>query len=152
MAKKKDSKRNIHTEGGSYYERIEIENGDFVGGSKEIKGGDGSIVAGKIEADSILLNSPPAPGATVDDLLQALAQWHALVKEMPLPRDEAEVIEGDFQVIEQQLAQEQPRKHLILPKLKSILELVTAAGAASQALPKVVEMGENVVAWVQALL
>jgi hypothetical protein len=35
---------------------------------------------------------------------------------------------------------------LILPKLKSILEVVTAAGAASQTLPKVVELGEKMVA------
>ena len=136
--------------GGSYYEHIEIENGDFVNGNKEFKGGDGSIFGENIKADTIKMNN--AEPTSVADLMQVLAQFHAIVKELPLEKDEAEVIEGEFVFVEDQLGKEEPKKHLILPKLKTILEVVSAAGAASEALPKVIEMGEQVLTWVDKVL
>ena len=52
----------------------------------------------------------------------------------------AEVIEGDFRVVEQQAAKDQPKGNLIKAKLKSISEVIQETGKTSDAVEKILKL------------
>jgi hypothetical protein len=90
-------------------------------------------------------------GASIEDLVKLLAEVRALLPQAGLEPDEAEAIEGDFRVVEQQAAKEQPKGSLIKAKLKGIAEVVQETGKTGDAVEKIVKLLAKGVALAGAL-
>jgi len=93
-------------------------------------------------------------GVTVEQFRDLLAQIRQGLREAGLDPDIAEVIEGDFRVIEEQTKKEKPNKAIVLSKLESISEVLkTTAAAATIATAgvKLAPLMEKAIQWAQQL-
>jgi len=145
MGKKKDQENGLHIEGG-----VHTDGGDFVGRDKVVRGGDHSVVIGG-NAIGNVFGAQGDPQASLEALRSLLAEIRAAVPQTDLDADTAEAVEGDFEVLEKQLARPEPKKTIVLPKLESIAGMLTTAAAAGEAVQKLKPMIEQAIEWVKLL-
>jgi hypothetical protein len=91
-------------------------------------------------------------GASLPDLVHLVAEMRALLQGADLDPDTHAVVEGSFQVVEEQLKKPQPKKALVLPSLKQIAETLALAVTTGEAVGKLKPMLDQAILWAQALL
>lgn len=111
---------------------IDTGGGAYFGGSVTA-GGD---VVGRDQTKTVYHQE----GASIEDLRKLLGELRALLPHAALEPDIAEVIEGDFKVVEAQTAKEQPMGALIKSKLKGISDLIQETGKTSDAVEKILKL------------
>ena len=151
---KKDKKRTIHNEKGQYFEHVDVRKGDFVNGDKT----DRSIHTGNVDhgvlstGDNAMINMPThTENVTKSDIQGLLKDLRSALQDAPVDEDVKGTRQSDIQAVETQLEKPDPKKALLLPKAKAILETITATAAAYEAWPAIVEMATRLVDWVKAL-
>lgn len=152
MAKKKDDDGRINIEGG-----VHTGGGDFVGRDKVIRGRKNSVVIGGDASGNMIVTGDGnlvdhSTGGSLEELRALVQEMRAMLPQAGLDEDTVEVIEGDFEVLEKQLAKPAPKKAIVLPKMESIAGMLTGAAAAGAAVQKLVPMVQQAIEWVQGLL
>lgn len=146
-------RRVINTGGGAYIEgNVHIGKGDFVGRDQikvNVQGGiSGGIMA---VGNGNIIGAPQAPGSAAE-LIQLMREIRSRLPQAGLDVDTREMVEADIQAVEAQLAKPEPKKALVLPKLKSIAEVLGSAVAAGETLHKLAPMVQQALTWAQQLL
>ena len=147
MTKKKQPQP-IDTGGGAYIGGDVKAEGDFVGRDQVIITGDGNVVGDQSSATVI---KQVTEGATLEEFLRLLAELRQALPAAGLDPDTAEVIEADVQVVEEQAQKEKPSTAVIVAKLKSIAEVLTASGAVATAAQKLLPLAQQALTWAQQL-
>ena len=109
----KDGDGGLNIQGG-----VHTGGGDFVGRDKMIKGGANSVViGGNASGNTIVTGNGNVVGNTssgsLEELRALLQQMQAILPQAGLDEDTVEVIEGDFAVVEKQLAKPEPKKSIM---------------------------------------
>ncbi len=99
-----------------------------------------------------VVNTPAPNQASLADLVALVKEMRALLPQARLEPDEREVVDADFKVLEAQVAKPEPKKTLVLPKLKSIAEVLGSAVAAGEAVSKLMPMLNQAIQWATQLL
>ncbi|MCX7681576.1 MAG: hypothetical protein N2508_06395 [Anaerolineae bacterium] len=68
-----------------------------------------------------------------------------------LDSEAAQVAAADLQAAEEQARREPPRREIVLAKLKSVAELVGAAGGAAASVSKILPLLQQALQWAQQL-
>ncbi len=153
MPKKSKSDRNINTQGGSYVGgNVDTGGGDFVGCDQNKVTVHGSVSGGTLVVGNQNTVNAGQSGASMAELSNLIAAIRAELPKARLDEDTLEVIEGDFQVVETQLARPEPKKALVLPKLEGIAKMLGTAAAAGEAVQKIAPMLQQALNWAQQLL
>jgi hypothetical protein len=159
MAEKKDKDgREINTGGGAYTEgNVNTGGGDFVGRDKNISAPGGIAVGGNVTGSTMVVGNGNTvtgrvEGMKVDDVLKLVRELRAALPQAGLDEDTLEIVEGDIRVIETQLAKPEPKKHLVLPKLESVVATLTGLVGAGEAVQKLLPMAQQAAQWVQQMV
>jgi hypothetical protein len=128
-AKKNKEQLGVNTGGGAY-----------VGGDVHTQGGD---FVGRDQVVSIGLQQ----GATLDEFVHLLGEMRRLLPQSGLDKDTAQVVEGDFRVVEEQAQKPKPNRAIILGKLKGAAEALTAAATLAEAGQKLLPMAQKAAQW-----
>ena len=147
MTKKKQPQP-IDTGGGAYIGGDVKAGGDFVGRDQVIITGDGNVVGDQSSATVI---KQVTEGVTLAEFLRLLAELRQSLPAAGLDPDTAEVIEADVKVVEEQAQKEKPSTAVIVAKLKSIAEVLTASGAVATAAQKLLPVAQQALTWAQQL-
>ncbi len=133
MTHKSDSskKGSINTRGGAY-----------IGGNANI-GGD---FVGRDQTKTVIEQH-----VSLEDFRQLLGEFGQLLKQSGVSGDEAEVIEGDFQVVEQQAAKDKPNGAIVKSRLNSIMEMLKDSAGAAGHLEKIMTVGGKLAQWAGVL-
>ena len=147
MAKDEARGKKVNTGGGAYVGGdVHTGGGEFVGRDKVVQ-----ATAGATAVGGDWTQAAAQQGVTGDDFVRLLAAMRELLPQSGLDTETAEVIDGDFRVIEEQAHKPQPKGTIILSKLKGVTELLTTAVAASEAAQKLLPMARQAVEWAGAL-
>lgn len=146
MVEKKKADRSIDTGGGAYFEgKIDTGGGDFVAGSQN------NVTLGSVSGSTVVVGSDNTvtgsnqAGASVAELAGLVAEIRSLIPHAQLQPRVEQVIDVEFKVLEEELAQPQPAKALVLPGLKKIAETLALAAGAGEAISKLKPMIEQAV-------
>jgi len=125
--------------------RIDTGGGAYVGGD---------VHAGRdfIGRDQHVEIRQTSEGVSLEGFLQLLAELRQRVPAAGLDGDTAEIIEGDVWVVEEQVQKEEPRKAIIVAKLKGVTEVLTETGKVAAAAAALVPLAEKALTWAQQLL
>ena len=157
---KKDDKRTIHNENGQYFENVDIGKGDFVNRDKTDRsihvGGDmDHSVASSGDTAQITMDNRQASDLSKTEIQALLGDLKSALQSAPVDADIKESVQSDVKVVEAQLEKPEPKKAILLPKAKAILETIKAAAttavATHEAWPKIVELATKLVEWAKAL-
>jgi hypothetical protein len=121
MADPKNDPRSVDTGGAAY-----------VGGNVDTGGGD---FVGRDQVKMVRQE-----GVSAAELTKLLAEVRTLLPQAGLRPEEAQAIEGDFRVVEDQAAQAQPKAALIKGRLKGASELIREAGTNADAVDKILKL------------
>jgi len=110
--------RTIHTDGGAY-----------IGGSVNTRGGP------FVGRDQITMASPQ--NAHLPELQALVVELKRLLQDVKLPAAIGEIVEGDFERVEQQVAQASPNGAIVKNRLGSLKELLSGADAATGSVEKI---------------
>ena len=105
-----------------------------------------------IGTDSVINFHHIEKNISKDDIIELVENLRSELKESISDQDDYDVIEADLDFVEKQLEKPEPKKGMILAKIKSILDLIPMAAAASQALPELISKAERLFEWVMTLL
>jgi len=122
MATSKTDPHSVDTGGGAY-----------IGGQVDTGGGD---FVGRDQVKTV----HQAQGASVEDFVKLMAEVRTLLPRAGLDPEVNEVIEGDFQVLEEQATKERPKGGIVKAKLKGISALIQETGKTSDAVVKILEL------------
>ena len=125
-------------------DRVDTGGGAFIGGKVEV----GRDFIGR---DQTITVEQTAEGVSVEAFLQLLGELRQRLPTVGLDDDTAEIIEADVRVVEEQAGKEEPRKAIILSRLKGVTELLTETAKAAAAAGALVPLAEKAVAWAQQL-
>jgi hypothetical protein len=112
---------------------VDTGGGAYVGGNVSTGGGD---FVGRDQVKTVHQQQ----GVALGDLTKLLAEVRKLLPEAGLDRDEMDAIEGDFRVVEEQAAKDQPKGGLIKAKLEGIGEVIQETGKTSDAVTKILAL------------
>jgi hypothetical protein len=128
---KEDKPKSINTGGGAYFGgKVEVHGGNVIGGDQyNIGAGAGSI--------------NQSGGTNVEDLLRLLGALRQLLPQAVVDDDTRRSLQEDVVVVVNQLEKPEPKKEIVLPKLKGILETITTAASAGEALQKMAPMAQQ---------
>ena len=137
---------NVNTSGGDFVGRDKVVHGDV--NSVTIRGDatGSTFVTGK----GNMVNTHQT--INVEQVLGALKDFRKALPQSGLDEETAEVIEGEVMDVEKQLAKPEPKKHLVLPKLESVVATLTGLVGAAEAVQKLLPMAQQALAWAQQLL
>jgi hypothetical protein len=125
--------------------RIDTGGGAYVGGDVKAAGD-------FIGRDQHVEIRQTSEGVSLEGFLQLLAELRQRVPAAGLDGDTAEIIEGDVRVVEEQVQKEEPRKAIIVAKLKGVTEVLTETGKVAAAAAALVPLAEKALTWAQQLL
>lgn len=134
-----NKKKNNPAPGGAAGDRNTVHIGS-VSGSTVVVGRDNTVIA------------RTQTGASLGDLTGLLAEIRALLPQAGLEEDTCAAVEGSLRVVEEQLQKPAPKKALVLPSLKQVVETLSLAAGAGEALNKLAPLIQQATAWAQALL
>ena len=142
--------KTVNTGGGAYIRGDVKVKGDFVAGDKTETHitGDGNVVGDHSSATVI---KQANQGATLEGFLRLLTEIRQALPAAGLDRDMAQVIEGDYQVVEKQAKKEKPSAPIIVAKLKSAAEVLTATGTVLTAGQALAPLAQQAIQWAQQL-
>jgi hypothetical protein len=153
MTDKKKAERTIDTGGGAYFEgKIDTGGGDFVGGNQN------KVTLGNVSGSTVVVGSGNTvtggnqAGTSAADLAGLVAEMRCLLPQAQLQPRVEQVIDGEFKAVEEELAQPQPAKALVLPGLKKIGETLALAAGAGEAISKLAPMIEKAIQWAAQVL
>ena len=145
-----DKPEQVDTGGGAFVGgHVNTGGGKFVGGDEIVTIGPRGVYAGgDISGSTIVTGNgnvvgSPATDVSLADLTDLLAQIRALLPAAGLDEDSAEVIESDLDVVEKQVARDKPKRAIVVAKLKTIAEIMGAAGGLAAAAGKLVPLVEK---------
>ena len=69
-----------------------------------------------------------------------MIELKGLIQEIKLPTEIGEIVEGDFERVEQQMAQASPNGAIVKNRLSSLKELLSGADAATGSMEKILAM------------
>jgi len=122
MPATKNDPKTVDTGGGGYFAgKVETGGGDVVGGNQ-------------------FKTVHQQQAVSLGELLQIIREIRTLLPQAGLEPDEAEAIEGDFRVIEEQTAMDPPKGGLIKAKLTAAIEQIQAAGKTSDAITRILAL------------
>lgn len=110
--------RTIHTDGGAY-----------IGGDVNTRGGP------FVGRDQITVASPQ--NAHLPELQVLVVELKRLLQDVNLPAEIGEIVEGDFERVEQQVARASPNGAIVKNRLGSLKELLSGADAATGSVEKI---------------
>lgn len=154
MAGKRKPDRGVNTQGGAHTEgRVSISGGDFIAGDQNKVVINGPVSGGVISvgAGNTVHASELGP-ASLENLTALVKEIRALLPQASLEADAQEAVAADLQTVETQMSKPAPKKALVLPKLKSIVEILGSAAAASEAVSKLIPMVNQAIQWAQQVL
>jgi len=147
---KKNKKRSVQTGGGDYFEgKVEI-NGDFVHGNKVFSAGDHSVVAESIQNSRITMGASQQSPVSVEEMINLLETIRGLLLQTGMAPEEQRLVEADLETVKQQLSQPEPKKHLVLPKLESLVTMIGGAAKIAESWTKIQPLLIQAVDWVKA--
>lgn len=157
MAQKKDKNTNQPNVDGAYIGgNVNTGGGDFVGRDKVVHGDVNSVmIRGDAKGNTFVTgkgNVVSNQTVKIEQVLEALKDFREALPQSGLDEETAEVIEGDVQDAEKQLAKPEPKKHLVLPKLESVVATLTGLVGAGEVVQKLLPMAQQALAWAQQLL
>jgi hypothetical protein len=88
---------------------------------------------------------------TKADIQGLLNELQNALQAAPVDEDVKESLQSDIQTVKTQLEKPEPKKALLLPRARAIMDTITATAAAYEAWPTIVEMGTRLAEWVKAL-
>ena len=121
MATERKKPKSINT-GGAYVGGNVTTGGDFVG------------------RDQVKNLDQHREGASVEDLARLIAEIRTLLPQAELEPDVADALEGDFRVVEAQVAKDAPKGGLVKAKLRGISEVIEETGKVSDAAEKILKL------------
>jgi hypothetical protein len=131
--------------------RINTGGGDFVDGNQN-KVHVNNMGGGMLVVGNQNVVSAQQTGAGLADLVRLVAEMRALLPRVQLDSEVRAVVEADLKVVEEQTAKPEPKKALVLPKLKSIVETLATAAVAGDAIQKLLPIAQQAVQWAQQVL
>jgi hypothetical protein len=159
MTEQKDKDgRKIQTEGGAYVAGgVNTGGGDFVGRDKQVSAPGGIAIGGNASHNTMVVGNgnvvgSRTEGVKMEDVLRLVRELQAALPASGLDEETLAVVEGDVRVVEAQLAKPEPKKHLMLPKLESVVATLTGLAGASEAVQKLLPMAQQAVQWVQQVV
>lgn len=157
MAQKKDKNTKQPNLDGAYIGgNVNTGGGDFVGRDKVIHGDVNSVtITGDATGNTFITgkgNVVSNQPVKIEHVLVALKDFRKALPQSGLDEETVEVIEGEVLDVEKQLAKPEPKKHLVLPKLESVVATLTGLVGAAEAVQKLLPMAQQALAWAQQLL
>ena len=158
MVQKKDpNAKQPHVEGAAINGDVNTGGGDFAGRDKVVSGGSNSVVVGGSVTGSTLVAGignlvGTSQAVNIEQVLGVLKDFRQALPKSGLDKETVEAIEVDVQNAEKQLAKPEPKKHLVLPKLESVVATLTGLAGAGEAVQKLLPMAQQALAWAQQLL
>jgi len=158
MVDKKGKKAKPNAVDGAYIGgNVNTGSGDFVGRDRVVHGDVNSVtIHGGATGNTFVTGSGNIVNAhqtvKVEQVLKALQDFRKALPQSGLDDETAEVIEGEVMDVEKQLAKPEPKKHLVLPKLESVVATLTGLVGAAEAVQKLLPMAQQALAWAQQLL
>jgi len=147
MAEESEEKK-VDTGGGAYVGGdVHTEGGPFGGRDQKVEAAEGGVAVG-----GNWIQAATRQGVSSADLVRLVGEMQQLLPRSGLDAETAEVIEGDFRVIEAQAKKPQPKGQIILSKLKGVTELLTTAVAASEAAQKLLPTAQKLLPMAQQAL
>ncbi len=145
MAKKKNQNSDVYT-----------DRSDFASHNKVVNSSNNSIVIGGNANGNIIIAGngnvlSSNENANLEALQALLKEIHLAVSQTKLDPDMTKVLEADFDVVETQLEKPEPKKTIVLPKLESIVGMLTSTAAASEAIQKLKPLIQQAIEWVKVL-
>lgn len=110
---------------------IDTGGGAFIGGN--VNTGGGTFIG----RDQFTMDNPQ--DASLPELRALVAELERLLQQARLPTEIGEIVEGDFEVVKRQVAQDAPKGALVKSRLGSLKELLSGAETATG-------LGERIVA------
>ena len=156
--KKEKDGRKINTGGGAYVEGgVNTGGGDFVGRDQPVSAPGGVAIGGSVSHSTIVVGTGitvtgKVEGLNAEDVLRLLRELRGGLPRAGIDADTQEIIDADIQVVELQLAKPEPKKHIVLPKLESVVATLTGLVGAGEAVQKLLPMAQQAVQWVQQVV
>jgi hypothetical protein len=158
----KKGSRQISIGQGNYFEReIKTQGGDFVLGDKVagnkvggnvVKAERGGIAVGGNVTNSTLSTSyTQQAAASPAEFAALLKELRAALATAGLEADVAESVSDDLDKVEKQTASQQPKGSIIQGKLKSIMEVLTAAATGAGAVQTILPLAQKALEWAAQL-
>ncbi len=157
MAQKKGKNpKPTHVDGAYIGGNVNTGGGDFVGRDKVVHGDVNSVtIRGDATGNTFVTgkgNVVSNQAVKIEQVLEALKDFREALPKSGLDKETAEDIQVVVQNAETQLAKPEPKKHLVLPKLESVVATLTGLVGASEAVQKLLPMAQQALAWAQQLL
>ncbi len=157
MAQKKDKNpKPAHVDGAYIGGNVNTGGGDFVGRDKVVHGDVNSVtIRGDATGNTFVTgkgNVVSNQAVKIEQVLEALKDFREALPQSGLDKETAEDIEVVVQNAETQLAKPEPKKHLVLPKLESVVATLTGLVGAAEAVQKLLPMAQKALEWAQQLL
>lgn len=108
---------------------IDTGGGAFIGGSVSMGGG---TFVGRDQS-----NVTYQQGASLPELQSLVAELGRLLRQEKLPAEIGETVEGEFETVEQQIAEDKPNGTIVKSRLSSLKELLSGADAAAGSVEKI---------------
>jgi hypothetical protein len=129
-----DEPKTTDTGGGAYFGGNVTAGGDVIG------------------RDQTITNVGNQQGVSIEEFRSLLAEFRHLLSEATLDADTTQVIEADFQVLENQAAKEKPNGAIVKSKLKGMTELLGDTASAAGSLDKIIGVLGKLTAYAGVLL
>ena len=127
-------------------------------GPGQVDTGGGAYIGGKVEVgrdfigrDQIITVEQISEGVSVEAFLHLLAELRQQLPSAGLDSDTAEIVEADVRMVEEQAGKEEPRKAIILGRLREVTGLLTETAKAAAAAGALVPLAEKAMTWAQQL-
>ncbi len=138
--KKSSLPKTIHTDGG-----------DYVGNSQN------KVVVGEISGGTLVIGNRNTVNSdmntcSMEDFVKLISEIHMLLEQSELDDETQAIVEGDFTIVEEQLAKPEPKRAFILPKLKSIAEVLGTTALIGETMQKLLPMLNQAIQWAQTNL
>jgi hypothetical protein len=106
--------------------------------------GDGNVIGDHSRSTVIKQTSR---GASMDEFIHLIAELRRELAQAGLDEDTAAAVAADVRTVEEQVARPQPRGAIIVSKLKSITEMLTAVGGTAAAASKLLPLAQKAMEW-----
>ena len=106
--------------------------------------GDGNVIGDHSRSTVI---KQTTRGASLEEFRRLIAELKSELAQGGLDEDTAAAVEADVRTVEEQAAKPQPRGAIIVSKLKSITEMLTAVAGTAAAAGKLLPLAQKAVEW-----
>jgi hypothetical protein len=131
-------------------------NSDNSGEKRGVDKGGGAYIGGNVTVGGDFVGRDQTKTVieqqvSLEDFRHLLGEFGQLLKQSGVSGDEAEVIEGDFKVVEQQAAKDKPNGAIVKSRLNSIMEMLKDSAGAAGHVEKIMTVGGKLAKWAGVL-